>query len=341
MDEQRQLTMVVNLDKCIGCQTCTTTCRTHRLDRPGCELSRYIWCETRPGQGWPKGWMDMGRKVPHRVNDYGGTWTFNWDKVYGAKAGTEYLRPIVKETGKPATWGPLWDEDEGAGDWPNGYYFYLPRLCNHCSDAPCVKSCEEHCAKGGRPSAMRKREQDGIVVIDPEQCDACGLCVASCPYKVPMQNMDNGKYEMCDFCLLRVENQYAPVCAKSCPARAMYFGYLDDANSYVSKLVNEYRVALPLRPDFGTRPNVFYVPPFVRPPRLEEGYRPTGEPDVPIDLLRSYFGPQVDDALATLREHRQMAERGEPSELMDLLIIYRWADAFAPLEVLAPENPIE
>jgi complex iron-sulfur molybdoenzyme family reductase subunit beta len=189
---------------------------------------------------------------------------------------------------------------------------------------------------------MRKREEDGIVVINPEARDNAAIGLANCPYKIPMENLDAGagKYEMCDFCLMRVEKDYAPVCAKSCPARAMYVGYLDDASSYVSKLVKQYKVALPLRPDFGTEPNVYYVPPFVRPQRLQAGNQPSSEADVPIDLLRSYFGPEVDQALSTLRAHREKAVRGESSELMDLLIIYRWADAFAPLSVDAPQTPL-
>jgi hypothetical protein len=121
----------------------------------------------------------------------------------------------------------------------------------------------------------------------------------------------------------------------------MYFGYLDDQASYVAKLVNEYKVALPLRPDFDTGPNVYYVPPFIRPTTLGAGNKPTTVADIPTDLLRKYFGPGLDGALATLKEHRARAERGEPSELMDLLIIYKWADAFAPLNVLAPTEPIE
>ena len=187
---------------------------------------------------------------------------------------------------------------------------------------------------------MSKRESDGIVVIDARSCDECGLCAAACPYKIPMENLTAGTYEMCDFCSSRVENDYAPVCAKSCPARGMYFGYLDDESSFVHKLVKQYQVALPLRPDYGTQPNVYYVPPFIRPSTLGAGNKPTGISDIPIDLLRNYFGGGVDKALATLREHRAKAERGESSELMDLLIIYKWADAFVPFKVDAPMEPI-
>lgn len=336
----RQLAMVINLDKCIGCQTCTVACSTHRLHGQGQDMLRYIWVETKPGLGWPKGWMEMGRRVPDRVEDYGGTWTFNWEEVYSSQWGTKYLRPVIKETGEPVKWGPIWEEDQGGGQWPNGYFFYMPRLCNHCSEPPCVKACEEEAARKGTAPAMRKRAEDGVVVIEARDEAAIGL--ASCPYKIPMENIGvgRGKYEMCDFCLMRTANNYSPVCAKSCPARAMYFGYLDDPESFVHKLVRQYKVALPLRPDFGTEPNVYYVPPFIRPSRLGDGNRPSSETDVPFDLLRSYFGPEAEQALATLRAHREKAENGEPSELMDLLIIYRWADAFTPFSVDAPQNPI-
>jgi dimethylsulfide dehydrogenase subunit beta len=341
MGEQRQLTMVINLDKCIGCQTCTASCRTHWVQRPGCESIYYMWCETKPGKGWPKDWMNMERRTPHKVDDYGGTWTFNWDKVYASEGGGEYLRPITKETGEPPSWGPIWDEDEGGGEWPNGHFFYMPRLCNHCSEPGCVEACAQHCERAGIGTAMSKRESDGVVVIDPDLCDECGHCVARCPYKIPMQNSVAETFEMCDFCLPRTEKGFAPVCAKSCPARAMYFGYLDDEDGYISKLVNDYKVALPLRPDFETKPNVYYIPPFVRPSRFDDDLRPTGEPDLPIETLREHFGAGVDDALATLREHRDMAERGDESELMEMLIIYHWADAFTPFDVTAPTKPGE
>ncbi len=347
---KRQLAMVINLDKCIGCQTCTVACSTHRLNHPGTEMLRYIWCETKPGQGWPKGWMEMGRKLPDRVKDYGGTWNFNWEEVYSSPIGAKYLHPVTAESGEPPQWGPIWEEDQGGGEWPNGYFFYMPRLCNHCTNPPCISACEGHFTRGGGlPSArengavhaMRKREEDGTVFIDFRSCDECALCLAACPYKIPMENLKSGTYEMCDFCAGRIDNGYAPVCAKSCPARAMYFGYLDDEQSFVHKLVKQYKVALPLRPDYGTEPNVYYIPPFIRPTTFAEGNRPTEKADIPVDLLRTYFGTGIDNALSTLREHRAKAENGEPSELMELLIIYKWADAFTPFKVEAPVEPIE
>ena len=49
-----QLAMVMNLDKCIGCHTCSVTCKQAWTNRPGVE---YVWfnnVETRPGQGYPR-----------------------------------------------------------------------------------------------------------------------------------------------------------------------------------------------------------------------------------------------------------------------------------------------
>ena len=332
----RQLAMVINLDKCTGCQSCTVTCRRHWLGKPGSENNYFIWAETKPGLGWPRDWMNKGKKLPDPVTDYGGTWQFNWDEVYTSKARTTHLQPKVKETGEKPTWGVCWDEDQGGGTWPNGYMFYMPRTCNHCSEAPCIEACEAYCSKQGKPVAMHKRD-DGIVLIDQSKCLSCGMCLSACNYKIPMKNSASGNYEMCDMCVTRVDDNYAPVCAKSCPARAMSFGYLDDVNSFVNKLVKQYKVALPLRPDYGTQPNVYYVPPFVRPTVVGEGNKLTEQTDIPIELLREYFGPEVDQALATLKEQRQRAkDTGEVSELMKLLIVYKWADAFTPFEIVAP-----
>lgn len=339
---QRQLAMVFNLDKCIGCQGCTVSCRTHwKVDRPGADHIYNIWCETKPGEGWPKGWMDIGRKKPDWVRDYGGSWKFNIEEVFNSPAGQEYLHPVAEETGEPVKYGPVWDEDRGGGEWPNGYFFYMPRMCNHCTDAPCITACEEYCTRHDKPVAMTKRASDGIVSIDPDKCLDCHMCIAACPYQIPMENLETKSYEMCDLCVSRVDKDFAPVCAKSCPARAMYFGYLDDPDSYVSKLVNEYKVALPLRPDFETGPNVFYIPPFIRPNKITLDHEILPDKDLPIELLREYFGPGVDQALDTLNEHREAARNGEESELMDMLIIYSFADAFTPFDVIAPLEPVQ
>ena len=49
-----QMAMVMNLDKCIGCHTCSVTCKQAWTNRSGTE---YVWfnnVETRPGLGYPR-----------------------------------------------------------------------------------------------------------------------------------------------------------------------------------------------------------------------------------------------------------------------------------------------
>ena len=59
MKIRAQVTMVLNLDKCIGCHTCSVTCKNVWTNRPGME---YVWfnnVETKPSTGYPKRWEDQ------------------------------------------------------------------------------------------------------------------------------------------------------------------------------------------------------------------------------------------------------------------------------------------
>src|SRR5690606_1412564 len=51
--------MVMNLDKCIGCHTCSVTCKTTWTNRPGAEYMYWNNVETKPGVGYPKRWEDQ------------------------------------------------------------------------------------------------------------------------------------------------------------------------------------------------------------------------------------------------------------------------------------------
>ena len=69
MHVRAQVAMVMNLDKCIGCHTCSVTCKQVWTNRPGTE---YVWfnnVETRPGQGYPRTYEDQDR--------WEGGWTLN------------------------------------------------------------------------------------------------------------------------------------------------------------------------------------------------------------------------------------------------------------------------
>ena len=56
-----QVAMVMHLDKCIGCHTCSVTCKNTWTNRPGTEYMWFNNVETRPGVGYPKRWEDTSR----------------------------------------------------------------------------------------------------------------------------------------------------------------------------------------------------------------------------------------------------------------------------------------
>jgi anaerobic selenocysteine-containing dehydrogenase/Fe-S-cluster-containing hydrogenase component 2 len=136
------------------------------------------------------------------------------------------------------------------GQYPDINKFFLPRLCNHCDNAPCIEACEE--------KALYKNG-DGVVIINNELCTGCQMCYDKCPYNAIETNRQSGKAEKCDFCYTRrVLNGHVPVCVESCMGKAFLFGDINDAESEISKALGAGRLKV-LHPGLGTHPSVFYV----------------------------------------------------------------------------------
>ncbi len=326
MTSKRQMSMVMDLNKCIGCHTCTVACKTLWTREEGKEYMLWNTVNTMPGMGTPKNWENMGGgfkdgkaqlgKLPSR-QEFGDAWEYNHkDVFYGGKGDKTHLQ-IEGET---PTWGPNWDEDEGAGVFPNSYFFYLPRICNHCTNPACVAACPR--------KAIEKREEDGIVVINEDRCRGYRFCMEACPYKKIYFNMEKGVSQKCIFCFPRLEQGVSNACARQCPGRVRFVGYRDDQNAPIWKLVEKYKVAIPLHPERGTQPNVFYIPPIGPASFDADGDIDEQTPRIPDEYLISLFGPKVLDALDVLKAEREKTKRGEKSELMDLLIAYRWNEMF-------------
>ncbi|MGW2755958.1 hypothetical protein ACWC4E_34420, partial [Streptomyces sp. NPDC001273] len=82
-----QMAMVMNLDKCIGCHTCSVTCKQAWTNRTGVE---YVWfnnVETRPGQGYPRRYEDQER--------WRGGWELNKKGRLALKAGGRFKKLIT------------------------------------------------------------------------------------------------------------------------------------------------------------------------------------------------------------------------------------------------------
>ncbi|MFI5176801.1 MAG: respiratory nitrate reductase subunit beta, partial [Terriglobia bacterium] len=126
--------------------------------------------------------------------------------------------------------------------------------------------------------------------------------------------------EKCIFCYPRLEKGEVNACAAQCPGRLRFVGLLDDPESPVHKLVYLYRAALPLYPDRGTQPNVFYVPPFNPPKRSSYGKSILEDPRMPLDFLITLFGAEIKEVIERLEKELVEAQQGGRSELLQLLI---------------------
>lgn len=323
---KRQLGVVFDMNKCLGCQTCTIACKTLWTDEEGTDYMWWNIVSTMPGQGSPRGWPEMGggfrndeaqvSRIPLR-EEFGEAWEFNYDEVlYGGQGLDSYLRPKDKE----GTRGPLWDEDEASGEYPNSYFFYLQMICMHCTNPACLAACPR--------KAIYKRVDDGIVLIDEERCNGYRYCMEACPYKRIYFNHIRKIAQKCILCFPRLEQGVAPACFRQCPGRVRFIGFLDDQDSAVHKLVKKWQVALPLRPQGGTQPNVYFVPPLSPPKFDENGDLIEGSERIPREYLESLFGAEVNGVLDRLKQEIAKTRGGEKSEILDTLIAYEWKSMF-------------
>lgn len=218
--------MVIDLDRCTGCQACVVSCQAEN-NQPVPEAG-----EARRGRSIS--WME--------------------------------LLPVVE------------------GEYPRVKMSMMPRPCMQCDRPPCVKVC---------PVGATYLSKEGIVGQVYGRCIGCRYCTTACPYTVryfnyfppswpePMAESLNpdvsvrpkGVVEKCTFChhrLIRARDEakfegrelrpgeYVPACVEACPAKAMFFGDLDDPESEVSKLATSRR-AFHLLEDLGTEPKVIYL----------------------------------------------------------------------------------
>jgi len=113
--------------------------------------------------------------------------------------------------------------------------------------------------------------------MDFERCIGCRYCVVACPYGARMFNWTEptqypdfpvgdadarvrykGVGEKCLFCEHRIDKGLEPFCVEVCPARARFFGDLDDPDSEVSRLIATRR-STRLLEELGTEPKVYYL----------------------------------------------------------------------------------
>ena len=230
-----QLAMVMNLDKCIGCHTCSVTCKQAWTNRPGVE---YVWfnnVETRPGQGYPRTYEDQERweggwvrdkrgrlrlraggrikklttifsnpKMPV-IDDYYEPWTYDYENLTNAPLGENMpvAPPRSLISGKPmkVDWSANWDDDLGGS----------PEIL---AGDPVLAQVSDADQAGARSRAF--------MFYLPRICEHClnPSCVASCPSGAMYKRSEDG--------IVLVDQDKCRgwrMCVSGCPYKKVYFNH--------------------------------------------------------------------------------------------------------------------
>jgi nitrate reductase beta subunit len=309
---KRQFAAVFDINKCIACQTCTLACKTTWTSGKGQEYMLWNNVESKPFGFYPLGWdLRLLRELGPQTWEGG---AYQGRTIFeAAPAGTRVLgwRPDDLDYANPNV-----GEDDCAGQIENGanlqvphlaWFFYLARICNHCSFPACLASCPR--------GAVYKRAEDGIVLIDQGRCRGYQECVKACPYKKTFFNALTGTSEKCIACFPKMEQGLQPQCFLNCIGKIRLAGWISrpekaQPDNPLDYLVHVKKVALPLFPQFGLEPNVYYIPPI----------------HAPASFLHQMFGPGVDQAI---KSYRAAASDPDLAGLLGLFgcterVILRW-----------------
>ena len=127
--------------------------------------------------------------------------------------------------------------------------FFVPKLCNHCDNPPCVQVC---------PVGASFRLEDGVVLVDSDYCVGCSYCIQACPYGARFLHPVTRTAEKCTFCYHRLVQGKLPACVEMCPTQARIFGEVKKKASPLVRFLRMNKIAV-LKPFLNTAPKVFYA----------------------------------------------------------------------------------
>jgi Fe-S-cluster-containing dehydrogenase component len=149
---------------------------------------------------------------------------------------------------------PQVDSPDGAIDgfppskYAGGKNFLVPKLCNHCSDSPCVQVC---------PVGATFDSPDGVVLVDQSYCLGCRYCVQACPYGCRYINPSKQTVDKCTLCYHRITKGLTTACCEACPTGARTLADLKNPNDPVHEFLRTNAVQV-LKPQMATGAKVFY-----------------------------------------------------------------------------------
>ncbi len=235
MKIRAQIGMVLNLDKCIGCHTCSVTCKNVWTSREGVEYAWFNNVETKPGIGYPKEWenqskwnggWELSKKNKLRlksgsklkilanifanpnlpeIDDYYEPFTFDYQHLHNSpEAKTPPVaQPISILTGQKMDkieWGPNWEEILG------GEFYKRSKDKNFDSiDKEIYKEFEKT-----------------FMMYLPRLCEHClnPACVAACPSGAIYKREEDG--------IVLIDQDKCRgwrMCVSACPYKKIYYNW--------------------------------------------------------------------------------------------------------------------
>jgi len=238
MKVRAQIGMVLNLDKCIGCHTCSVTCKNVWTNRPGVEYAWFNNVETKPGIGYPKEWENQNRWnggwtrksdgsiVPRQggkwsllmklfanpnlpeIDDYYEPFTFDYEHLHSAPemktAPTARPRSLITgQRMEKIEWGPNWEEILG------GEFSKRSKDSNLDSFEAAQK-------------AMVGEFENTFMMYLPRLCEHClnPTCVASCPSGSIYKREEDG--------IVLIDQDKCRgwrMCVSGCPYKKIYYNW--------------------------------------------------------------------------------------------------------------------
>ena len=231
-----QIAMVMNLDKCIGCHTCSVTCKQAWTNREGTEYMWFNNVETRPGVGFPRGWEDQdtwqggwklnrrGKLTPRAggrltklatifhnprmpgIQDYYEPWSYGYEKLLSTPADQKTqptAHPYSRLDGRPIdrpTWSSNWDDNLGG--------------------SPATIDSDPVLKEMGL--SVQREIEDSFMFHLPRICEHClnPSCVASCPSGAMYKRTEDG--------IVLVDQDRCRgwrMCVSGCPYKKVYFNH--------------------------------------------------------------------------------------------------------------------
>ncbi len=127
--------------------------------------------------------------------------------------------------------------------------FFVPKLCNHCDEAPCVQVC---------PVGATFKTEDGVVLVDEEYCIGCKYCIQACPYGARWFHPEKHVAAKCTFCYHRLAQGLVPACVEVCPTGARLFGEVEGRATPLARFVRQNEIQV-LKHHLNTKPKVYYA----------------------------------------------------------------------------------